>query len=623
MSLFRELKRRNVVRVGVAYVVLGWALAQVAEFAFETFGAPDWALKSVVIVLLLGLPLVLFLAWAFELTPEGIKRDQDVDHSQSTVTRAGRRIDRMIIAVLLVALTWFAWDRFFAGTDEHPASTAEMSAAGPADQGTDESTSVAEKSVAVLPFVAMSSGPDDGYFADGLTEEILNSLAGLPELLVTARTSAFSFKGKDLPIQEIAATLNVEHIVEGSVRRSGDRLRVTAQLIRADDGFHLWSETYDRDAGDTFTIQTDIAEKIALALDVFLDDDRRAAMATANVRNPEAFVAYQKGRELFTLAHNVAEQLQTLEKANAYFDEAIQLEPDFYFAHVARSDLYTHTLIDFATGDPLVADLDEQALADAHKALEENLENAIRLAPDRARRLNSEYDQALLFGNWRGLDRLTDAVLTQNRDCVGPDWIHLTSTAFGRAAEARVYYENLIACDPLGNDDRKHWATAALWLGQFDKVIEFAGSYDDSGQRKRIGEYIEALIAAGRTDEAQDVIETEIRSADAAANFQMLIAVKRGDAVRAREIIASSLPGWDGRGIVAAARLGDRDTANEEAALIDSRPFGYIALLQRIYFCNCGAPFDLEATPTLAKMLEESGLPWPPESIVDWPLKNW
>ena len=318
MSLFEELKRRNVIRVAGAYAVLGWVLAQVAEFAFETFGAPDWVLKTLVILLLLGLPLVVFFSWAFELTPEGIKRESEVDHSQPALAQKERTLDRAIIVLLLVALAWFGWDRFSGETDDAPGATTAMETGASAERSNGQSSSSAQKSVAVLPFVAMSSGSDDGYFADGLTEEILNSLAGLPELLVTARTSAFSFKGNDAPVQEIASVLQVEHIVEGSVRRSGDRLRVTAQLIRAEDGFHLWSDTYDRDAGDTFAIQSDIAEKIALALDVVLDEESRAQMTMANIRNPEAFVAFQKGQELFTLAHGELPQLPTLLRANDY-----------------------------------------------------------------------------------------------------------------------------------------------------------------------------------------------------------------------------------------------------------------------------------------------------------------
>ena len=619
MSFFEELKRRNVVRVGAAYVVLGWVLAQVAEFAFETFGAPDWALKIVVIVLLLGLPLVLFFAWAFELTPEGIKRDEDVDHSQSTVTRSGRTLDRTIIAVLLVALAWFAWDRFFAGVDEPAASTAEVTTA--------EAPPIAQKSVAVLPFVAMSSGPDDGYFADGLTEEILNSLARLPELLVTARTSAFSFKGKDLPVQEIAATLNVEHIVEGSVRRSGDRLRVTAQLVRADDGFHLWSETYDRDAGDTFRIQTDIAEKIALALDVVLDDERRKMMAISNVRNPEAFVAFQKGLELHYQAHGFLPQLPTLARANTFFERAVELEPDFYSAYLAHTDLYTHTLIDFATGDPHVADLDEQALADAREALEADLDAGIRSAPDQARRTNTEYDQALLLGNWRGLAGLTDRMLEGDEDCAVPEWHNLTTFAFGRATAALRDYSAVTACDPLQSRTRFHRAHGILWSKDFDAAIKVAGPEGGDESSSSLSKtYADALIAAGRIDEVESFVDTQVRDANVAKGITASVAAFSGDAAGATRIVAELFDasgGFARERIQLAARMGDRDAANEAAAFIDSRPFGYIPLLQAIYFCFCGAPFDLEATPTFAAMLDESGLPWPPEKVIDWPLKDW
>ena len=173
-------------------------------------------------MLLLGLPIVLIIAWAFELTPEGIKREKEVDRSESITPQTGRKLDRTIIVVLLIAVTWFAWDKFTGANDPRPVTAAVMDTVTVESEPAPAPFQV-DKSVAVLPFVAMSSGPDDEYFADGLTEEILNSLAQLPELLVTARTSAFSFKGQDISIQEIATALGVQHIVEGSVRRSGDR----------------------------------------------------------------------------------------------------------------------------------------------------------------------------------------------------------------------------------------------------------------------------------------------------------------------------------------------------------------------------------------------------------------
>ena len=260
MSLITELKRRNVFRVAAAYAVIAWVLAQVADLAFDNFGTPDWVPKTVLFVLILGFPLAIFFAWAFELTPEGVKKEKDVDRSQSITHQTGRKLNFLITAVLILAVGLLLVDKFVLRDSETHVATDAIVA------------SATDKSVAVLPFVAMSSGPDDEYFADGMTEEILNSLTHLPDLLVTARTSAFAFKGLDESIPEIAAKLGVAHVVEGSVRRAGDQLRITAQLIRAHDGFHLWSETYDRSAADSFGVQGEIAAKIAAALDIVLDE---------------------------------------------------------------------------------------------------------------------------------------------------------------------------------------------------------------------------------------------------------------------------------------------------------------------------------------------------------------
>jgi TolB-like protein len=247
MSFFAELKRRNVVRVGVAYIVIGWLLAQVGEFAFENFGAPGWVLKTFIVVILLGLPLALFFAWAFELTPEGLKREKDVDRSQSITQLTGRKLDFFIIGALVLALGYFVWERqaMVDQVDSVPRTAAPQA---------EQTVAPGKRSIAVLPFVAMTASQDDEFFADGLSEEILNVLARIEGLKVAGRTSAFYYKGKNEDLRTIADALGVTHILEGSVRRSGNQIRVTAQLIQAADGFHLWSETYDRQDGDTFVI---------------------------------------------------------------------------------------------------------------------------------------------------------------------------------------------------------------------------------------------------------------------------------------------------------------------------------------------------------------------------------
>ncbi|MEL7185933.1 MAG: adenylyl cyclase, partial [Pseudomonadota bacterium] len=245
MSLLEELKRRNVVRVGFAYTVISWLLAQVAEFAFEAFGAPEWALKTLIIVLLLGLPLVLIFAWAFEMTPEGLKLEKDVNRDQSITPQTGKKLERVTIAGLVLVIVVIIAERYVsapAPVDDSNAVATQQQAV--ADVGIDD------KSIAVLPFVSMTASQEDEFFADGLSEELLNVLAKIDGLKVAGRTSAFYYKGKNEDLRQIAESLGVAHILEGSVRRSGNQIRVTAQLIKADDGFHLWSNTYDRADGN-------------------------------------------------------------------------------------------------------------------------------------------------------------------------------------------------------------------------------------------------------------------------------------------------------------------------------------------------------------------------------------
>ena len=249
MSLFSDLRRRNVIRVAAAYAVVAWLLVQVADVVFPIFGAPDWVLRTFIIMLLLGLPVALLVAWVFELTPEGVKREKDIDRSASVTRSTGRRLDRVIIVALVIALGYFVWER-----------QARVELPEPAAQPVAETDTAAipdtpgKRSIAVLPFVNMSADPENEYFADGLSEELLNQLAQVPDLQVAGRTSSFSFKGKNEDLRLIGDTLDVANVLEGSVRRQNNKVRVTAQLIRVDDGFHLWSNAYDRTMDDVFVI---------------------------------------------------------------------------------------------------------------------------------------------------------------------------------------------------------------------------------------------------------------------------------------------------------------------------------------------------------------------------------
>ncbi len=314
MSFFAELKRRNVIRVGIAYAVVGWLLAQVSEIAFDAFDAPAWVLKSVLFVLVLGLPLALFFAWAFELTPEGLKLEKHVDRSKSITGQTGRKLDFIIIGVLVIAVALLLVDRFLISESSAPS---------------DEIIATETQSIAVLPFVNMSDDKD--YFADGLSEELLNMLAKIPELKVAGRTSSFAFKGRNDDLRAIGVALGVATVLEGSVRRSGERLRITAQLVKVDDGFHLWSESYDRQMADIFDIQDDVAKAIIRELQIHL-----VPQASRPTPNPAAYALY-----LEALPHIAAnDQEDTFNIVLELLDRALALDPEFAKAHEAKAMAY-------------------------------------------------------------------------------------------------------------------------------------------------------------------------------------------------------------------------------------------------------------------------------------------
>ncbi len=321
MSFIAELKRRNVFQVGTAYVVMAWLLAQGVDVFLDNFGAPAWVIKTVLLLLVAGFPVALFFAWAFELTPEGIKKEKDVDRSQSITTETGRKLDYLIIGILLVALGYFAVDKFMMSpaTTAQPASSAGISA-----------PTSTEKSIAVLPFVNMSSDPEQEYFSDGISEEILNSLSRVKELEVAGRTSSFAFKGKNQDLRQIAEALGVSNILEGSVRKSGNTVRITAQLVRADNGFHLWSETYDRELDNVFAIQDEIARNILQQLKATLLEGEESAVAATRT-NTEAYDLY-----LLAKQRMYERTGPTIQAAADLLDRAIAIDPQYAPAYAQR-----------------------------------------------------------------------------------------------------------------------------------------------------------------------------------------------------------------------------------------------------------------------------------------------
>ena len=329
MSFIEELKRRNVIRVGVAYVALGWVLAQAADFLFDLLGAPEWAVKTFVVALLLGLPIVLFFAWAFELTPEGIKREKDVDRGASITQRTGHKLNTAIVVLLIAAVGIVVLDRLVPEQQQAAVSVAE----------------VQNQSIAVLPFVDLTAGQADAYLGRGLAEELLNALAQFPALRVAARTSAFAVAEDGLDLREAGEVLGVAHILEGSIRRSGDRLRITAQLIRVSDGFHLWSETYERAMTDIFAIQDEIVRELSLALQVRLGVGAGANRVSGRHFEPRAYDSYLRGLHYWSNRHTDKSRIDAI----GSFRLATEIDPGMADAWAAYALSLLHSGKDTAT----------------------------------------------------------------------------------------------------------------------------------------------------------------------------------------------------------------------------------------------------------------------------------
>jgi len=581
--------------MAVLYAVVAWFIMQAAEVFSELVGLPEQFGQVLLIALAVGFPIALIVSWFYELTPAGLALDKDAPASESVTPFAGRRLDFVIIAVLAAAILLFAYDKWWTG-------------------------SPSKRSVAVLPFVAVSSGEDDGYFADGLTEEILTSLAQLPELQVTARTSSFFFKGKDVPVDEIARLLNVAYVLEGSVRRDGERLRITTQLVRAADGFHLWSQTYDRANEDVISVQQDIAEKVAGVLNVALDDETQERMSTIRINDVVASIAYQKGLEYFVRSHSGDLPLiEGLTTANSYFDEAIEAQPNLFAAHVLKADREGHVLLEMiGREEPDIGKVREQA-----GVWQAQLDLAWRASPSGNQHDILGLESKLASDNWTDLSALIQRALMPG-DCPRLNLAERLQN-LGLALELAKKLEEMLACDPLDADIIYRLAHTYSVAGRPDEalqVLDRAEAAGVSSARLRVAR-LYAQVVAGRFDalELEDYRLSEI--------LQHLI---QGNQAEARRVAEKWWAKPDISAIYAlriAAMVSDRARANEFAARIDKYPGSAIALVRSFGDCmifrrlttadGCrdGVPFDLEVTPNLKARIEESGLPWPPVAFRD------
>src|ERR1700674_428918 len=333
-NFFAELKRRNVYKVAVAYAVVAWLIIQVATQVFPFFEIPNWAIRLVVLLLVLGFPVALVLSWAFEITPEGIKRAEDVEPNESITPKTGRKLVGITIALGIVAAALLAFQFF---------GVKLKTTAGPSASAL---TAISEKSIAVLPFENLSEEKTNAYFADGIQDEILMRLAKIRDLKVISRTSTEKYKSAPSNLREIAQQLDVANILEGSVQKSGDQVRITVQLINALNDSHLWADTYDRKLIDTFSVESDVAQKIAASLAATLTGSEKSALAARPTENPEAYQLYLKGR--FFWNKRTGADLKT---AADYFEKAVAADPSYAGAYAGLGQTYLLIPV-FGAGTP-------------------------------------------------------------------------------------------------------------------------------------------------------------------------------------------------------------------------------------------------------------------------------
>lgn len=421
MRLVSELRRRNVLRMAVLYVVIAWLIVQVADALIDLAQLPGWIGTTTLWLLAVGFPIALVFSWFYELTPEGISLERDVDPAESITHVTGRRLDFIVISLLCAAVILFAYDKWWMG--EPPG-----------------------QSIAVLPFVNMSDDPGNEYFSDGMSEEILNLLSRIQDLKVIARTSSFSFKGKNEDVRVIGQTLGVKTVLEGSVRKSGDQVRITVQLIDVSDGSHIWSETYDRTMTDIFAVQDDVAAAIIDALQIHVSTAPSRGQPTAN---PEAYALFLKARA----SVNVFEWLE----AEELLLTAVGLDPKFAEAYEMLAFTYW-----YVGGD-----------VEAQRRIGEISAKAIELDPSLV--LAQTMYQTTIFGPYTHL-RALQASERANRIQPDDPWLMeglaYLLLEYGYLDEALEVSERYVEIDPLSLIARSHWAAALYAVGRTSEAID-------------------------------------------------------------------------------------------------------------------------------------------------------
>lgn len=464
MSLFAELKRRNVIRVALFYLVAAWVVVQVAETLLPVFDVPDTAIRVIVLILALGFPLALVFSWVFELTPEGIRREADLQVTEGVKARAANKLNWATLIAAVLAIGLLVADRMIPepATTTAPPET-ELAQAVMADV---DSNRPDPASIAVLPFADLSPDGDQHYFSDGIAEEILNALARVDGLAVASRTSAFQFKGREIGIPEIAATLGVRHVLEGSVRKAGDSLRITAQLIDASNDRHLWSETFDRalTAENVFQIQDEIAAAITEALGVAMklggEQLVSSAGATADI---DAYALYLEARTLY-------HQRKGLDRADQLLARALEQDPSFARAWELRAPIPT-LAIGYGESSESQEAAEARTVEYANRALALNPRSSLALAT-LGKLLMEEGEFLRGFAEWaQALDYFEQAIAADPNNASAYLWRGNALDTLGFVEEGLAAHEHCVALEPMYLPCVNNRPFNLVALGRFDEAL--------------------------------------------------------------------------------------------------------------------------------------------------------
>lgn len=549
-NFFSELRRRNVYKVAVAYAVVSWLLIQAASILLPTFEAPSWVMKAFVVILALGFVLAVSISWAFEMTPEGMKRTADVsaDEVRSFPYWSRRKFAAFVIGLAVIAAALLVF-QLWRGARSTPAAN------------------VSNKSIAVLPLLNESGNPQDEYFSDGLSEELIAALAQIRELKVIGRSSSFRFKDRKEEPKTIGEKLGVATLLEGTVRKQGERVRIVAELINAADGIELWTRTFDRELKDIFAVQQEIAAAVASSLKAtLLGADQRSS---ANPKTAEAHNAYLQGHYYFQRRN-----LEDYRKAVSHYDEAIRLDPDYALAYAERSEAWT-----------LIGDLTGEGKTAWPKA-RNDAEKAVAIAPTLAE-AHAALGWVRFFTEWKfveGLGELKRAKELSPANPTANDLLARVIVYLGRLDEAEKQGRQAVELDPLASAPQNNLARILWYEGKLDEADAVARKAAELQPNSASSRRWQVLVAIQRGDSETAVREAQLEPDESYRRFELAVAqYARGDRTAADAALADLIAhdqGLDYQVAQVYAVRGERDKAFEWLQIaFDNHDTGMLALL--------------------------------------------